>query len=171
MQTSKRMVHIAILFFGLTLSPAVSVGLTVGNTAPDFKLTDSDGKVHTLSDYKEKYVVLEWTNYDCPFVAKHYNSGNMQKLQEKYGEKGVIWLSICSSAKGKQGNFPASKINERRANQKAKCTAYLIDADGKIGRTYGAKTTPHIFIIDPKGILIYQGAIDSIPSYEKKRCG
>ncbi len=132
--------------------------------APDFQLTDSNGKTHKLSDVTGKYVVLEWINFDCPFVVKHYKSENMQKLQKEYTAKGVIWLSICSSNEGKQGFFKSEEINKRIGDNKAKMTAYLIDTDGKVGKMYGAKVTPHIYIIDKEGKLVYQGAIDNIKS-------
>lgn len=132
--------------------------------APDFQLTDSYGKTHKLSDFAGKYVVLEWINFDCPFVVKHYKSENMQKLQKEYTAKGVVWLSICSSNEGKQGFFKPEEINKRIVDNKAKMTAYLIDTDGKVGKMYGAKVTPHIFIIDKEGKLVYQGAIDNIKS-------
>lgn len=135
--------------------------------APDFELMDLDGKVHKLSDYKGKYIVLEWINLDCPFVKKHYDSENMQKLQKKYKEKGVIWLSVCSSAPGKEGNLPKDEVKKRLSNYKAEQTAYLIDENGKVGRMYSAKTTPHMYIISPDGILIYAGAIDSIRSTDR----
>ena len=132
--------------------------------APDFTLQDHKGNTHILSNYQGQTVVLEWVNYDCPFVKKHYNAGNMQNLQKKYTEEGVIWLSINSSAKGKQGNFAADEITKRILDQQAEPTAYLIDEDGTVGKLYNAKTTPHMFIIDTKGTLIYQGAIDDDPS-------
>ncbi len=136
-------------------------------SAPDFTLNDLDGKTHKLSDYKGKYVVLEWINLDCPFVKKHYDSENMQKLQQKYAEKGIIWLAICSSAPGKEGNLPKDEVKKRLANYKANLKAYLIDESGKVGRMYSAKTTPHMYIISPEGVLIYAGAIDSIRSTDK----
>lgn len=129
--------------------------------APDFTLVDADGNKHSLSDYKDKIVVLEWTNYKCPFVKKHYRIGNMQKLQKKYGKKGVVWLSICSSAKGKQGNFASKEIKKNILSLKATPSAYLIDEDGAVGRAYGAKTTPHMFVISAKGAFLYKGAIDA----------
>lgn len=135
-----------------------------GKTVPDFTLTDANGKSHALSEYKGKFVVLEWFNPDCPFVKKHYNSGNMQNLQEMYTQKGVIWLAINSSAVGKEGNYAPGAINDWAKKEMAKATAFLLDSDGKVGKTYGAQTTPHMFIIDQQGVLIYQGAIDSIPS-------
>ena len=147
---------------------STTVALTIGEAAPEFKLSDSEGKIHSLSQYKGKIVVLEWTNYECPFVVKHYDSGNMQEIQKKYVAKEVIWLSICSSGKGKQGNFSNSKLKEKITKCNAACSAYLIDEDGKVGKNYGAKTTPHMFVINPEGKLVYQGAIDSIPSYDKE---
>ncbi len=136
--------------------------------APDFKLKDSYGKEHSLSDFAGKTVVLEWINYDCPFVKKHYDSNNMQSLQEKYTKQGVIWLAICSSAKGKQGHFTNEEINKRSNDHKAKFTAYLIDENGKVGKMYGAKTTPHMYVINKEGILVYAGAIDDIKSTDKE---
>lgn len=132
--------------------------------APDFQLTDSYGKTHKLSDFAGKFVVLEWINFDCPFVVKHYKSENMQKLQKEYTEKGVIWLSICSSNEGKQGHFTSEEINKRIKDNNAKMTAYLIDTDSKVGKMFGAKVTPHMYIINKEGILVYQGAIDNIKS-------
>jgi peroxiredoxin len=136
----------------------------IGKAAPDFTLTGIDGKAYKLSDFKGKYVVLEWNNLDCPFVKKHYGSGNMQALQKKYTEKGVVWLTICSSAEGKQGYYEPAALQEKTKEQKLSSTAYLRDADGTVGRTYGAKTTPHMFIVNPEGMLIYAGAIDDKPS-------
>ena len=140
------------------------VSVQVGKSAPDFVLNDIDGKEHRLSQYRGKYVVLEWVNFDCPYVEKHYDSGNMQGLQAKYTQENVVWLSISSSAPGKQGNFTAKEIKKRSAKLSTGYTAYLLDNDGKVGRKYTAQTTPHMYIIDPQGKLIYQGAIDSNPS-------
>lgn len=136
----------------------------VDQKAPDFTLTDASGKKVSLSAFEGKYVVLEWINFDCPIVRKHYGSKNMQNLQAAYTKKEVVWLSICSSAKGKQGHFEGKELAERMAKEGINSTAYLIDVDGKVGKMYGAKTTPHIFIIDPAGTLIYAGAIDDTPS-------
>lgn len=143
---------------------ALSQKADLDKKAPDFSLTDSYGKLHKLSDYYGRLIVLEWINFDCPFVIKHYKSGNMQKLQSEYSEKGVIWLSICSSNEGKQGHFTPDEINKRIKDNKAKMSAYLIDTDGKVGKMYGAKVTPHMYIINEEGILVYQGAIDNIKS-------
>lgn len=136
----------------------------IDSPAPDFTLTDINGKEHKLSDYKGKYVVLEWTNANCPFVKKHYESGNMQALQKKYGKKEVVWLTICSSAPGKDGYFDAKDLQKIYKEKKIASTAYLRDSDGKVGHTYGAKTTPHMYVINPDGVLIYNGAIDDKPS-------
>ena len=139
-----------------------------GKAAPEFSLTDVSGKVHSLANYKGKIVVLEWINFGCPFVKKHYNSENMQALQKKYTEKGVIWLSICSSAQGKQGYFENDKIKDLLKEKNAGQTAYLVDKEGITGRSYGAKTTPHMYIINKDGLLIYNGAIDDIRSVDVK---
>jgi peroxiredoxin len=136
----------------------------VGKQAPDFALTDTNGKTHHLSDYKGKYIVLEWYQPDCPFVRKHYNSGNMQALQKEYAAKGVVWLSIDSSAAGQEGNYPSAELNQIATKSGAVRTALLLDADGKVGHLYGAKTTPDMYIINPQGVLVYQGAIDDKPS-------
>lgn len=134
----------------------------LGKPAPTFNL-DGTKKVD-LSKYKGKYVVLEWYNDGCPFVRKHYDSNNMQKLQKKYGDK-VAWLSINSSAPGKQGHLAdASAAKAMYNKEKMAAEALLLDVGGKTGMAYEAKTTPHMYIIDPKGTLVYQGAIDSIPS-------
>ena len=138
----------------------------IGQPAPDFTLTDTMGQSHMLSALKGKFVVLEWTNFDCPFVKKHYGTDNMQKLQKAYAEKGVVWLSINSSAEGKQGNYPPEKWNEMIKAKGAAATAVLLDPDGTVGRLYGAKTTPHMFVINAEGTLIYKGAIDDESSFD-----
>ncbi len=139
-------------------------GVENGEKAPDFTLPAVDGSEHSLSDYEGKFVILEWVNYDCPFVRKHYRPGNMQDLQKTYAEKGAVWLSICSSAPGKQGHFTIEEWERRIADQNVQATAVLLDPEGNVGRMYDAKVTPHMYIINPEGILIYQGAIDSIRS-------
>jgi peroxiredoxin len=133
----------------------------VGTAAPDFSLTDSKGKTQTVSQYKGKYVVLEWFNPECPFVKKHYGSGNMQKLQEEITAKGVVWLSVDSSAPGLEGYLTAEQAEKKIAEWKTKQTALVLDPDGKAGRSYGAKNTPHMFVINPEGKIVYEGAIDS----------
>lgn len=152
---------IFLMLFGITTFAQTA---KLNEQAPDFKLIDSNGKEHSLSDFKGKVVVLEWVNFDCPFVKKQYNSKNMQSLQLKYTKKDVVWLSISSSSEGKQGNFTNDEINKRIKDHNAKMSAYLIDADGKVGKMYGAKTTPHMYVIDKEGKLVYVGAIDDKPS-------
>jgi peroxiredoxin len=148
----------------LGASAASRAAAVVGDKAPDFTLADSHGKKHSLAELKGKHVVLEWVNYECPFVQKHYGTGNMQELQKTYTAKGVVWLAINSSAAGKQGNFAPAEIDARSTRQHAAFSAYLVDPDGSVGRAYGAKTTPHMFVIDPSGTLLYAGGIDDKPS-------
>jgi peroxiredoxin len=145
---------------------AVTAGLSfaeteIGKSAPNFSLPDTNGKTRSLADFKGKYVVLEWYQPDCPFVRKHYRSGNMQSLQKEYTAKGVAWLTINSSAPGAEGNYPAEKLNEIAAQDGAARSALLLDPAGAVGRLYGAKTTPDMYIIDPNGVLVYKGAIDN----------
>ncbi|MDE1175438.1 MAG: redoxin domain-containing protein [Edaphobacter sp.] len=153
---------IAFLFAAIPL-----LALTPGTQAPDFKGTDSNGVAHTLSQYRGKYVVLEWANKGCPFDQKHYLSGNMEALQKEWTSKGVVWLSVLSSGPGEQGNMTPAEENQYLKQMKASPTAALLDGDGAIGHLYQAKTTPHIFVIDPKGQLIYQGAIDDRPTTDQ----
>jgi|SRR5581483_1725874 len=134
---------------------------TVSSAAPDFSLADAKGKTHSLSQYKGKYVVLEWFNPKCPFVKKHYGSGNMQKLQEDYTTKGVVWLTVNSSAPGTWGNLTPEQAEEKMTEWKTHQTALLLDPEGKVGRAYGAKNTPNMVIINPEGKIVYEGAIDS----------
>ncbi len=148
----------------LLFSHAAYAQLATGDAAPDFTLTDSRGGTHSLSGEKGKYIVLEWTNPDCPFVKKHYGSGNMQSLQAEYTAKGVVWYSVASSSEGKQGFYSGEEWNAIIENQKSSASAVLLDPDGKVGKLYGAQTTPHMFVINPEGKLIYQGAIDSVAS-------
>ena len=136
----------------------------VGQPAPEFTLTDSNGKSHKLSDFKGKLVVLEWLNHGCPFVVKHYGSGNMQKLQKEYTSQDVVWLSIVSSAPGKQGHMSAEETNKTKQEKGSAATAILLDEDGTVGRLYNAKVTPELYIVDREGTLIYTGAIDSVKS-------
>ena len=133
----------------------------VGAAAPAFSLPDAKGKTHSLAEAKGKFVVLEWFNPECPFVKKHYGSGNMQKLQEEFAGKGVVWMSIDSSAAGKEGNLTPEQATKQIADWKMNHTTLLLDPDGKAGQAYGAKNTPHMFIVNPEGNVIYQGAIDS----------
>lgn len=150
----------------LAAGPARAAAV-VGQPAPEFTLTDSNGKSRSLASFKGKHVVLEWNNFDCPFVVKHYASGNMQKLQQAYAARGVVWLTVNSSAAGKQGHLQPAEVAAKLAERKAAASAYLLDADGTVGRLYGAKTTPHMFVIDPEGKLVYAGAIDDKPSTDQ----
>lgn len=159
---------LSMAFIAIFSLSAFAQSAKLNEQAPDFTLTDSKGKTHKLSDFKGKTIVLEWINFDCPFVVKHYASNNMQKIQKEYTDKGIVWLSICSSTEGKQGHFDKAEINKRIADQKAKMTAYLIDEDGTVGKMYGAKVTPHMYIIDKSGKLVYQGAIDDIKSTDQE---
>jgi len=136
----------------------------VGQPAPEFTLADSNGKSHKLSDFKGKLVVLEWLNHGCPFVVKHYGSGNMQKLQKEYTGKDVVWLSIVSSAPGKQGHMNPEDTNKTKEEKGSAATAILLDEDGTVGKLYDAKVTPELYVIDREGTLIYAGAIDSVKS-------
>ena len=139
---------------------------SVGQPAPEFTLTDSNGQSHNLSDFKGKFVVLEWLNHGCPFVKKHYDGGNMQGLQKEYTGKDVVWLSIASSAPGKQGNMSPEETNKTKEEKGAAPTAVLIDEDGTVGKLYDAKVTPELFVINPEGTLIYAGAIDDKKSVD-----
>jgi peroxiredoxin len=136
----------------------------VNAAAPDFSATDSYGKTQKLSDQKGKIVVLEWTNDGCPFVGKHYRSGNMQGLQKKYTAQGVVWFTIVSSATGTQGYVTPEEANRDTTTRGAAPTAVLLDPTGTVGHLYGAQATPHMYVINPEGQLVYMGAIDDIPS-------
>jgi peroxiredoxin len=136
----------------------------VGEAAPDFTATASNGKTIHLSEYRGKYVVLEWHNNGCPYVGKHYKSGNMQKLQKEWTGKGVAWFSVLSSAPGKQGYVSASEENEYLAKMDAAPTAALLDPTGQIGHVFDAKTSPQMVVINPEGVIIYSGAIDDKPT-------
>lgn len=140
---------------------ALAADAKVGKPAPAFTATDSKGKELSLADFKGKIVVLEWHNKDCPYVKKHYGAGNMQKLQKTYGEKGVVWLSVISSAKGKQGYVDGPAADKDMAAAGAAPTHVVLDPESQVAKLYGAKTTPHMFVIDGDGILKYNGAIDS----------
>lgn len=144
---------------------AARASVAIGQAAPDFTLTDLDGSAHKLSDYKGKIVVLEWNNPDCPIVHKHYDSGNIPNLQKQATAQGVIWLMINSGAPGKEGgDYTAAQIKDWLKQRGAAPTDYFKDPDGTVGHLYEAKTTPHMFVINADGTLVYDGAIDSIPS-------
>jgi hypothetical protein len=158
----------ALLAFTLVL-PVAGAGAGAADSepqidrpAPDFTATDSDGKVRRLEDFRGKTVVLEWTNAECPYTRKHYSSGNMQGLQELARRRGVIWLSVISSAPGKQGYVSGAEADALSRSRRAVPTAVLLDPAGNLGRLYHAKTTPHLFVIDARGELKYMGGIDSL---------
>ncbi len=158
----KHLFPIAAVFV-IACQPALAAP-PIGSQAPNFRLSDANGRAVSLSDFRGKTVVLEWNNPECPFVRKHYGSGNMQKTQAAAKRDGVVWLSINSSAPGKQGNLNAAPAKAAFAAQKAQPTAYLLDPDGKVGKTYGASTTPHMYVIDKAGKLVYAGGIDDKPT-------
>jgi peroxiredoxin len=147
----------AALLFSVT---CVQAAPEAGRPAPGFSATDSRGQTHSLVDYRGKTVVLEWTNHDCPYVQKHYDSGNMQALQREAAAQGAIWLSVISSAPGKQGHIGSAQADQLTRDRKAAPSAVLLDSAGAVGRLYGAKTTPHLYVIDAKGTLVYMGGID-----------
>lgn len=153
------MKSIALLLSLVAISTAAP-GAAPGKPAPAFTLPDAEGKTVSLSDFAGRTVVLEWINFDCPFVRKHYGSGNMQALQKEALGKEVVWLSIASSAKGKQGSFEGEALQKRIADEKWAGSHYLVDADGKVGKAWGARTTPHMFVVAPDGKVAYAGAID-----------
>lgn len=152
---------LALLFIPLTSALAVPV---TGEPAPAFSATDTHGNTIALSDFKGKIVVLEWSNHECPYVRKHYDSNNMQDMQKNAAMHDIIWLTIVSSAPGKQGHATPEEANAITARENATPHAKIMDENGTIGQLYGAKTTPHMFVIDVDGTLVYQGAIDSNPS-------
>lgn len=155
-------VSMAALLLGAAAAPAFAAP-AIGQPAPAFTAVDSKGKQHSLADYKGKTVVLEWTNHDCPYVKKHYQA-NMQNLQKQAQDAGVVWLSVISSAPGEQGHVDGKKADELTASRNAAPTAVLLDPQGTAGKAYDARTTPHMYVIDAKGVLRYAGGIDSIAS-------
>jgi hypothetical protein len=161
-----KIVFAVVIACGIAAPALAKVG--IGESAPDFSLTDSNGKTQSLSQYKGRVVVLEWNNPDCPFVGKHYGSGNMQKQQADATAAGAIWLTINSSATGKQGDLDGAGANAYIAKTGARQTAYLLDPSGSAGHLYGARTTPHMYVIDQQGVLRYMGGIDSIASTDKE---
>ena len=156
----KRFALWSVVVTALALCQPQAWAARVGERAPDFTGTDSNGKVHKLSDYAGKFVVLEWTNRGCPYTQKHYRSGNMQRLQQEWTARGVVWLTIISSAPGKQGYVTAEEENAYLKETNASPTAVLLDPTGAIGHLYDAKTTPQMYVINAAGVLVYDGAID-----------
>lgn len=155
-----------VCFLLLAITTWVHAAAEVGKPAPAFTLTSCESKPVSLSDFKGKVIVLEWTNHSCPFVVKHYGTGNMQKLQADATAKGVVWLSICSSAPGKQGYAAPADASKVCAQKNSAATAYLIDESGDTGRAYGAKRTPEMYVINADGVVVYQGAIDDMKSVD-----
>jgi hypothetical protein len=152
---------LGVLVFGATL-PAFAA--TAGQNAPNFALTDTQGKAVQLSDYKGKFIVLEWTNPGCPFVRNHYSTHNMQALQENWGPRGVVWLAIDSSSRSSDDYMAPAKLGAWMQARGAAQKAVLTDPDSAVARLYQAKTTPHMFVISPEGAIVYSGAIDDRPS-------
>lgn len=158
----------------LVLAAALSVmaapalaAVSVGQPAPAFSAADSNGKRHSLAEYRGRTVVLEWVNAGCPFVQKHYGSGNMQRLQAEAAKQGAVWLTVNSGAPGKQGHVDGKGANAFVADAKARPAAYLLDGDGRIGRAYGATTTPHMYVVRGDGVLVYAGGIDDKPTADQ----
>jgi peroxiredoxin len=159
-----KLLNSSILFCAVLAMVATALAVKIGNPAPGFTAVDVDSKQQKLSDFKGKYVVLEWHNQGCPYTRKHYESGNMQRLQKEWTAKGVVWLTVISSAPGTQGFVTPQQEKEYLVRMKAAPTDVLLDPAGTLGRLYDAKTTPHMYVIDPAGTLIYQGAIDDKPT-------
>lgn len=160
------MTLLGALIAAATFAAQAAVG--PGQPAPDFSLTDINGKVQKLSDYRGKYVVLEWFNSECPFVQKHYESGNMQGLQSKFTGRDVVWLGINSTSPKHSNYRDPARSQAILKEWKSTPTAFLLDADGKVGQQYGARTTPHMYVIDPRGTLVYVGGIDDKPSISSR---
>ncbi|WP_193214383.1 redoxin domain-containing protein [Luteolibacter marinus] len=151
---------------GAMICSATAYAVEPGDAAPAFTVKNVKGEEVSLSDYKDKVVVLEWINHSCPFVQKHYGSGNMQKLQETYTGKDVVWISVNSSAEGQQGYLPGEELAAKSAKEGSKASQIVIDSDGKVGHAYDAKTTPHMIVIGKDGKVAYNGAIDSKASVD-----
>jgi peroxiredoxin len=157
---------LALVAANMTAAPALAE-LPIGKAAPDFSLGDVNGRTVSLSDFRGKTTVLEWNNPDCPAVKKHYETGNMQKTQAAAAADGVVWLTINSSRQGKQGHLTPAQAKGLTASQQSRRTAYLLDPEGEVGRNYGARTTPHMYIINSSGALVYNGGIDDKPTQNK----
>ncbi|MGH1456164.1 MAG: thioredoxin family protein [Alphaproteobacteria bacterium] len=168
-QISYLAMAVALMSLALVhVSPAVRAAAEIGEMAPAFTATDINGDEFSLEDQKGKIVVLEWTNHLCPFVKKHYSSGNMQTLQKSATDNGVVWVSIVSSAPEKQGSMSAEEAQALVIEKGANATTRIMDPSGAIGKMYDAKTTPHMFVISPEGKLVYNGAIDDNPNPDPK---
>lgn len=163
----KNLCRITAFALCLMITPAMAM-TEIGQPAPDFETTDASGNAFKLSDHKGKIVVLEWTNHQCPFVVKHYSTGNMQSVQNQVRDQGVEWVSIVSSAPGRQGHTSAKEALQIVTDQNANPSIKILDESGEIGKKYGALTTPHMFVIDAEGTLAYAGAIDDNSSPNPK---
>ena len=157
----------AAAFVALFSAGVACAAPEIGQPAPPFSVTDSSGKEWSLASLKGSPVILEWTNHDCPYVVKHYGSGNMQALQREATDAGYVWLSVISSAPGKQGHVSPAQADELTASRDAAPSAVLLDSDGAVGTAYGARTTPHMFLIDEEGALVYMGGIDDKPTTDQ----
>jgi peroxiredoxin len=160
--------QVAVCVLLLAVAQIAMSAAKVGQQAPDFSGTGSDGKSYHLADYRGKFVVLEWHNNGCPYTRKHYNSGNMQNLQKQWTARGVAWFTVLSSAPGKQGYVNANDENTYMSKMGAAPTAALLDSTGAIGHLYDAKTTPQMIVINPQGVIVYDGAIDNRPTSDLK---
>jgi hypothetical protein len=165
--TIKHLFHAAVTVGFLAAAPAAMANAELNKPAPAFEAVGADGKPIKLDAYKGKTVVLEWTNHDCPYVKKHYESGNIPSLQKDAASNGVVWLQVLSSAPGKQGQVDGATAQQLNASRKAAPAGAVLDPTGKIGKAYGAQTTPHIFIVNAAGQLVYKGGIDSIATADK----
>lgn len=158
------LLRVAMMSFGVLFAAGLAAAPVVGEPAPGFSVLDTAGATWTLGDLRGKSVVLEWTNHDCPYVRKHYSTGNMQALQREAVGEGYIWLSVISSAPGKQGYLSPEEAAELTVTRNALPTAVLLDKKGEVGRAYQARTTPHMYVIGPDGVLLYMGGIDDRPT-------
>ena len=156
----RHFVHRVLALVAALALPTAALAATVGQAAPEFELRDTSGKAVKLADFKGKHVVLEWTNPGCPFVQKHYNSQNMQSLQKEYTAQNVVWLSVNSTAKGSYDYLEPTALSAKYKEWAGAPTAMLMDEAGSVGKAYGARTTPHMYVIDPSGKLVYAGGID-----------
>ncbi len=162
--TAIRTLLVLILLAGLPAFAAAQTAPEIGSAAPVFELPDTYGETHDLEQYRGSWVVLEWLNYGCPYVQKHYRTDNIPSQQEKWRERGVVWLNVVSSAPGKQGYYEPDEMNEQSAEWGNNADAVLLDPAGTVGRLYQARTTPEMFVIDPDGVLVYKGGIDDVPT-------
>jgi peroxiredoxin len=167
MKTKRSIFAFIVIAIAMVAAPLLSSAAKIGAAAPDFTASASNGKSYRLSDFRGKFVVLEWHNNGCPYTRKHYESGNMQRLQKEWTARGVIWFTVISSAPGTQGYVTADQENAYMSRMHADPTAALLDASGDLGHMYDAKTTPHMIVVNPAGSIIYDGAIDDHPTSDQ----